>query len=165
MTDEIAGKSEKKEHNVLATPRCAAHPGPSPCWTARCCLQNGFGTARSRTTALIFSKITVAAPKKGEFFPFLLERKKYLLKNSENCTPASAARLLLNTEDQGQFTGRRVCVTSQKLPRFQAPEPLRPLQHSMSAKRLTDSLLRIYCAILNRQNAYLRDWPSNRLKY
>lgn len=59
-------ESEKKEHNVLATPRCAAHPGPSPCWTARCCLQNGFGTARSRTTALIFSKITVAAPKKGE---------------------------------------------------------------------------------------------------
>ena len=142
-------ESEKKEHNVLATPRCAAHPGPSPCWTARCCLQNGFGTARSRTTALIFSKITVAAPKKGEFFKYLWERKKYLLKNSENCTPASAARLLLNTEDQGQFTGRRVCVTSQKLPRFQAPEPLRPLQHSMSAKRLTDCLLRIYCAIPN----------------
>ena len=65
-------ESEKKEHNVLATPRCAAHPGPTPCWTARCCLQNGFGTARSRTTALIFSKITVAAPKRK----FLFMRKE-----------------------------------------------------------------------------------------
>lgn len=128
---------------MLATPRCAAHPGPSPCWTARCCLQNGFGTARSRTTALIFSKITVAAPKKGEFFPFLFEKKKYLLENSENCTPASAARLLLDKEDQGQFTWRRVCVTSQKLPCYQAPEPLRPLQHSMSFKRLKDCPLTI----------------------
>ena len=132
-------ESEKKEHNVLATPRCAAHPGPAPCWTARYCLPNCFRTARSRTTALIFSKITVAAPKKGEFFKYLLERKKYLLKNSENCTPASAARLLLDKEDQGQFTGRRVCVTSQKLPRYQAPEPLRheqPLQVPLNACRI-----------------------------
>lgn len=52
------------------------------------------------------------------------------------------------------------CVTSQKLPRYQAPEPFRPLQHSMSFRRLKDCPLRIYCAILKGQNAYLRDWPS-----